>query len=179
MCLSLFSSEQCIMKQLLDSAFVISQIIKVSVLKCYQPRPDNSSADNMHLPRPWVYRILQKKEKKHTNSIARFQARASSPAVSFACLKLHNAAKEKKYKYVRSLNVMSRAITRTTVVLKETLLAWFQMQIRVKKKKVTLIVQISFAENILKQKRAWPSKTSLELLWCSIGAASSPTIKGK
>ena len=29
---------------------------------------------------------------------------------------------------------MSRAITRTTVVLKETLLAWFQMQIRVKKK---------------------------------------------
>ena len=92
------------------------------------------SADNMHLPRPWVYRILQKKEKKHTNSIARFQARASSPAVSFACLKLHHAAKEKKYKYVRSLNVMSRAITRTTVVLKETLLAWFQMQIRVKKK---------------------------------------------
>ena len=91
------------------------------------------SADNMHLPRPWVYRILQKKEKKHTNSIARFQARASSPAVSFACLKLHHAAKEKKYKYVRSLNVMSRSITRTTVVLKETLLAWFQMQIRVKK----------------------------------------------
>ena len=30
-CLSLFSSKQCIMKQLLDSVFVISGIIKVSV----------------------------------------------------------------------------------------------------------------------------------------------------
>ena len=31
MCLSLFSSKQCIIKQLLDSVFVISGIIKVSV----------------------------------------------------------------------------------------------------------------------------------------------------
>ena len=30
-CLSLFSSKQCIIKQLLDSVFVISQIIKISV----------------------------------------------------------------------------------------------------------------------------------------------------
>ena len=35
----------------------------------------------------------RKKDKKHTNSIARIRARASRPAVSFACLKLHHAAK--------------------------------------------------------------------------------------
>ena len=42
----------------------------------------------------------RKKEKKHTNSIARIiEARASSPAViSFARLKLYQAAKETKYK---------------------------------------------------------------------------------
>ena len=41
----------------------------------------------------------RKKEKKHTNSIARIRARASPPAViSFARLKLYNAAKETKYK---------------------------------------------------------------------------------
>ena len=36
----------------------------------------------------------RKVKKKHTNSIARIQARSSSPAVSFACLKLYHAAKE-------------------------------------------------------------------------------------
>ena len=43
----------------------------------------------------------RKKEKKHTNSFARIiEARASSPAViiSFARLKLYQAAKETKYK---------------------------------------------------------------------------------
>ena len=35
----------------------------------------------------------RKKGKKHTNSIARIQARASRPAVTFACLTLHHAAK--------------------------------------------------------------------------------------
>ena len=40
----------------------------------------------------------RKKDKKHTNSIARIQARASRPAVSFACLKLHQVAKTPKYK---------------------------------------------------------------------------------
>ena len=35
----------------------------------------------------------RKKDKKHTDSIARIRARASRPAVSFACLKLHHAAK--------------------------------------------------------------------------------------
>ena len=39
----------------------------------------------------------RKKEKNHTNSIARIRACASPPAVSFACLKLHHAAKGKKY----------------------------------------------------------------------------------
>ena len=42
----------------------------------------------------------RKKEKKHTNSITRIQAHTSSPAVSFARLKLHHAAKK-----VRSLGV--------------------------------------------------------------------------
>ena len=40
----------------------------------------------------------RKKDKKQTNSIARIQARASRPAVSFACLKLHHVAKTPKYK---------------------------------------------------------------------------------
>ena len=40
----------------------------------------------------------KKKEKKHTNSIAPIWARASRPAVSFACLKLHHAAKQTLYK---------------------------------------------------------------------------------
>ena len=40
----------------------------------------------------------RKEGKKHTNSIARIRARASRPAVSFACLKLHHAAKKTKYK---------------------------------------------------------------------------------
>ena len=45
----------------------------------------------------------RKKKKKHTNSIARIRARASPPTVSFACLKLHHAAKETKYK-IRSIS---------------------------------------------------------------------------
>ena len=45
--LLLFSSKQSIIKQLLDSVFVISRIIKVSVI-CYQPQP-SASADNTYL----------------------------------------------------------------------------------------------------------------------------------
>ena len=45
----------------------------------------------------------RKKEKKHTNSTARIRARASPPTVSFACLKLHHAAKETKHK-LRSIS---------------------------------------------------------------------------
>jgi len=48
MCLSLFSSKQCIIKQLLDSLFVIPRIIKVSV-----------SVISL-LPRPWLFWISQK-----------------------------------------------------------------------------------------------------------------------
>ena len=40
----------------------------------------------------------RKEGKKHTNSISRIRARASWPAVSFACLRLHLAAKKTKYK---------------------------------------------------------------------------------
>ena len=40
----------------------------------------------------------KKTDKNHTNSIVRIRARASWPAVSFACLKLHHAAKNTKYK---------------------------------------------------------------------------------
>ena len=38
LCRSLFSSKQCVKKQLLDSVFVISEIIKAHG-KCYHPRP--------------------------------------------------------------------------------------------------------------------------------------------
>ena len=38
MCLSLFSSKQCIIKQLLDSVFVISEHNQ-GLSKCYHPRP--------------------------------------------------------------------------------------------------------------------------------------------
>ena len=44
--LSLFSSKQCIIKQLLDSVFVISGIIKVEVSVLSQP---SASADNTYL----------------------------------------------------------------------------------------------------------------------------------
>ena len=57
----------------------------------------------------------RKEGKKHTNSIARIRALASRPAVSFACLKLHHAAKKTKYKSRSSLNIMSRTIPRPTV----------------------------------------------------------------
>ena len=101
------------------------------------------------------------KEKKHTNSIARIQQLLASRAWNFTT----QPRKKKNTRYVRSLNIMSRSITRPTVVLKETLLARFQMQIRVKKK-VTLIDRANhlLQKNILKQKRAWPSKTSF-LQW--------------
>ena len=37
--LSLVMSKKCIIKQLLDSVFVISGIIRQGLGKCYQPRP--------------------------------------------------------------------------------------------------------------------------------------------
>ena len=94
----------------------------------------------------------RKKEKNHTNSIARIRACASPPAVGFACLKLHHAAKGKNTRYVRSLNIMSRSITRPTVLKRNTSHA--VSNANKGKKKVTLIVQISFAGKELKQKRA-------------------------
>ena len=39
LCLSIFSSKECIIKQLLDSNFVISGMIMQSLGECYQPRP--------------------------------------------------------------------------------------------------------------------------------------------
>ena len=60
----------------------------------------------------------RKEDKKHTNSIARIRARASRPAVSFACLKLHHVAKKiekQNTRHVRSLNIMSGTITRPPV----------------------------------------------------------------
>ena len=60
-------------------------------------------------------RIERKKDKKHTNPIARIRARASRPAVSFACLKVHHVAKKTKYK-IRSISEITlRTITRPTV----------------------------------------------------------------
>ena len=60
----------------------------------------------------------RKEDKKHTNSMSRTRDRASRPAVSFACLKLHHAAKKiekQNTRHVRSLNIMSGTITRPTV----------------------------------------------------------------
>ena len=121
------------------------------------------SADNMHLPRPWVYRILQKKEKKHTNSIARFQARASSPAVSFACLKLHHAAKEKKYK-ICSISEYYVTISHLTHRLKRNTSRAVSNANKGKKSDFNRSCKHLLQKNILKQKRAWPSKTSF-LQW--------------
>ena len=84
----------------------------------------------------------RKKEKKHTDSIVRIRACASLQTVSFACLKLHHAAKETKHKIPPISECRDQS--RDPPTEKETLLRRLQMQIRVKK--VTLIVQISFAE---------------------------------
>ena len=46
----------------------------------------------------------RKKEKKHTNSIARIRARTSSPTVSFVCLKLHHATKGNKALDIRLIS---------------------------------------------------------------------------
>ena len=62
------------------------------------------------------------------------QARTSSSAVSFACLKLHHAAKEHKTHKICSISESINHATHRG--LKETLLAWFQMQIRVRKSDV-------------------------------------------
>ena len=60
-------------------------------------------------------RKKRKVDKKHTNSMSRTQDRASRPAVSFAYLKVHHAAKNTKYKtrsisecYVRNNHATNR-----------------------------------------------------------------------
>ena len=93
----------------------------------------------------------KKKEKNHTNSIASIRACAPPPAVSFACLKLHHAAKGKKYRICSISEYMSRSITCPTVLKRNTSHVVSNAN---KGKKVTLIVQISFAGKKLKQKRA-------------------------
>ena len=72
----------------------------------------------------------EKKEKKHTNSIARIRARASPPAVSFACVKLHNAVKKKKSKIC---SISEYYVTINHASHRRTLLTRFQMQIKGKK----------------------------------------------
>ena len=47
----------------------------------------------------------RKKERQKANSIARIRARASRPAVSFACLKLHHAAKLQENKIQDSFDI--------------------------------------------------------------------------
>ena len=84
----------------------------------------------------------RKEGKKHTNSISRIRARASRPAVSFACLRLHHAAKKTKYK--------TRLISDPPSE-KDTLLTRFQMQIRFRKRDVNRAN--IFCRKKLKQKR--------------------------
>ena len=56
----------------------------------------------------------RKKDKEHTNSIARIRARASRPAVSFSCLKLHHAAKttNTRYEYYVTNNHTTHRLTK-------------------------------------------------------------------
>ena len=56
LCWSLFSSKQCVIKQLLDSVFVLCEIIKARG-KCYEPRP---SAWLVMLTQTLLVRISQK-----------------------------------------------------------------------------------------------------------------------
>ena len=73
----------------------------------------------------------RKKESEKVDKLKcldRIRARASPPAVSFACLKLHHAAKETKYK-IRSISEYYVTITRPGPLSeKETLLTRFQIQ---------------------------------------------------
>ena len=79
------------------------------------------------------------------NCQERIRTCSSSPAVSFACLKLHHAAKETKYK-IRSMSELYYIrITRPTVWKRNTSHAVLNAN-KLGLKKVNLIVQISFAE---------------------------------
>ena len=77
------------------------------------------------------------------NCLDRVRALASSPAVSFACLKLHHAAKETKYKICSISQLYYIRITRPTVWKRNTSHAVLNAN---NGKKVKLIVQMSFAE---------------------------------
>ena len=86
----------------------------------------------------------RKKDKKHTKLDCQDSSSRSLPAVGFACLKLHHAAKKTKYKthsiseyYVRNNHAIHR-------LEKKHFSHGFKRKWDVKK--VTLIVQISFAE---------------------------------
>ena len=59
-----------------------------------------------------VRRKRKRKERKRKGTQTRLPG--------FACLKLHHAGKEKNTRYVRSLNIMSRSITRPTVLKRNT-----------------------------------------------------------
>ena len=101
------------------------------------------------------------REKKHTNSIARIQQLLASRAWNFT-----TQPRKKNTRYVRSLNIMSRSITRPTVVLKETLLARFQMQISVKKKSdVNRSCKPSFVEKHFKAEESVTLQNILFLQW--------------
>ena len=80
----------------------------------------------------------RKKDKKHTNSITWILACASPPAVSFACLKLHHAAKETKYK-IGSISEHYVTIKHATHRLNKKHFSRGFINIG---KKLTLIVQI-------------------------------------
>ena len=119
----------------------------------------------------------EKKEKKHTNSIARIRARASPPTVSFACVKLHNAVKKKKIQDMLDLWILCHDQSREPPSHTS-----HSVSNANKGEKVTLIVQISFAEkNESRRERDLPKLLFFNgrLSWCSICAASSPTNEGK
>ena len=90
----------------------------------------------------------RKKEREKVDKLNcqdRMRARASPPAVSFTCLKLHHAAKETKYKICSISQLYYIRITRPTVWKRNTSHAVLNAN-KLGLKKVNLIVQISFAE---------------------------------
>ena len=101
----------------------------------------------------------RKKVKKHTNSIARIQARASPPAViiSFACLKLYHAAKETKYK-IPSISEYYVTITRPTAWKRNT----FHVVSNVNKGKKSEVdrANIFCRKKVKVEGTRWPFKTS-------------------
>ena len=100
--------------------------------------------------------VEKKRKKKHTNSIAGIRARASPPAVSFACLKLYHASKETKNK-IPPISEYYVTITRPTVWKRNT--SHVVSNVNKGNKREVNRANI-FAKKIKAEVSQWPFKTS-------------------